>query len=186
MAGTPTPDTFFVTGLTQQQLLASQRRIRSTDELMKRFIPALMFLAVPAWGQNVSTTINPSANSLVPGLVTNQSGAGTPTSFPPFSTRVTRLVISVLYFLFLFGAQAQNVSPRPPGWLNVRDYGAKCDYATDDTAAINAALAATNPTWGGEVYLPPGGCAISAPRKSVLAEGLAVVASVRWINHQQR
>ncbi len=47
------------------------------------------------------------------------------------------------------------------GWANVRNYGAKGDGTTDDTAAIQAALNACPP--GGVVYLPLGIYRTSAP-----------------------
>ncbi|MEV3855044.1 glycosyl hydrolase family 28-related protein [Streptomyces sp. NPDC050095] len=46
-------------------------------------------------------------------------------------------------------------------WLNVRDFGAKGDNVTDDTLAIQAALAAA--PMGGIVYLPAGAYRTSAP-----------------------
>jgi hypothetical protein len=46
-------------------------------------------------------------------------------------------------------------------WLNVLDFGAKGDNSTDDTAAIQAALAAC--PMGGIVYLPAGAYRTSAP-----------------------
>ncbi|MET9816507.1 glycosyl hydrolase family 28-related protein [Streptomyces sp. NPDC006355] len=46
-------------------------------------------------------------------------------------------------------------------WLNVRDFGALGDNLTDDTAAIQAALAAA--PMGGIVYLPAGAYRTSAP-----------------------
>uniref|UniRef100_UPI000EF5A659 right-handed parallel beta-helix repeat-containing protein n=1 Tax=Streptomyces sp. E5N91 TaxID=1851996 RepID=UPI000EF5A659 len=46
-------------------------------------------------------------------------------------------------------------------WLNVRDYGAVGDDTADDTAAIQAALAAC--PMGGIVYLPAGAYRTSAP-----------------------
>ncbi|MBL3670648.1 right-handed parallel beta-helix repeat-containing protein [Streptomyces sp. M2CJ-2] len=46
-------------------------------------------------------------------------------------------------------------------WLNVRDYGAAGDNVNDDTAAIQAALAAC--PMGGIVYLPAGAYRTSAP-----------------------
>ncbi|MGA5076262.1 glycosyl hydrolase family 28-related protein [Streptomyces griseoincarnatus] len=46
-------------------------------------------------------------------------------------------------------------------WLNVRDFGAQGDNVTDDTAAIQAALAAC--PMGGVVYLPAGAYRTSAP-----------------------
>jgi hypothetical protein len=42
------------------------------------------------------------------------------------------------------------------GDINVRDYGAKGDGVTDDTAAINAAITAANAKGGGTVYVPDG------------------------------
>lgn len=46
-------------------------------------------------------------------------------------------------------------------WLNVKDFGAQGDNVTDDTAAIQAALAAC--PMGGIVYLPTGAYRTSAP-----------------------
>ena len=46
-------------------------------------------------------------------------------------------------------------------WLNVKDFGAQGDNVTDDTAAIQAALAAC--PMGGIVYLPAGAYRTSAP-----------------------
>lgn len=43
----------------------------------------------------------------------------------------------------------------PTGWLNVKNFGAVGDGATDDTAAIQAAIDAV-PVAGGVVYLPAG------------------------------
>lgn len=59
--------------------------------------------------------------------------------------------------------------PTDSGALNVRDFGAKGDGVTDDTAAINAALAASGedmgPTFWQDriVYLPDGTYRITAP-----------------------
>lgn len=47
-------------------------------------------------------------------------------------------------------------------WFNVKDYGAKGDNTTDDTAAIQAALTACNAVQGGTVYVPRGNYKISA------------------------
>jgi len=44
----------------------------------------------------------------------------------------------------------------PANWFNVRDYGAKGDRLTADTAALQAALDACGQAGGGTVYLPPG------------------------------
>lgn len=48
-----------------------------------------------------------------------------------------------------------------PGYLNVKNYGAKGDGSTDDTAAINAALTACPE--GGQVFFPPGTYLVSSP-----------------------
>ncbi|MFE2046883.1 glycosyl hydrolase family 28-related protein, partial [Streptomyces sp. NPDC059477] len=62
-------------------------------------------------------------------------------------------------------AHNANAGGGPTGsvrdWLNVRDYGAAGDNVTDDTAAIQAALAAC--PMGGVVYLPVGAYRTSAP-----------------------
>ena len=61
-----------------------------------------------------------------------------------------------------------NASWRTPGtvsgldWFNVRAYGAVGDGVTDDTAALNSALAAANTAGGGTVYLPWGSYLVSA------------------------
>lgn len=47
-------------------------------------------------------------------------------------------------------------------WFNVKDYGAKGDNTTNDTAAIQAALNACNAVGGGTVYLPRGNYKINA------------------------
>ncbi|MEU4920174.1 glycosyl hydrolase family 28-related protein [Streptomyces parvus] len=57
------------------------------------------------------------------------------------------------------GGEDTAVSVRD--WLNVLDFGAVGDNATDDTAAIQAALAAC--PMGGIVYLPAGAYRTSAP-----------------------
>lgn len=63
-------------------------------------------------------------------------------------------------------AWARDVSPPPEGfqrqaWYDVRDYGAAGDGATDDTAAIQAALAAASPS--GAVFFPDGTYLVSSP-----------------------
>ncbi|WP_151480617.1 right-handed parallel beta-helix repeat-containing protein [Streptomyces albicerus] len=54
-----------------------------------------------------------------------------------------------------------TITPSVRDWLNVKDFGAQGDGAADDTAAIQAALAAC--PMGGIVYLPAGAYRTSAP-----------------------
>jgi hypothetical protein len=67
--------------------------------------------------------------------------------------------------------------PKDAGALNVRDFGAKGDGLADDTAAINAALAASGPDTGNSpwhdriVYLPDGTYLISAALSKHYANG---------------
>jgi hypothetical protein len=67
--------------------------------------------------------------------------------------------------------------PSDSGALNVRDYGAKGDGVTDDTAAINAALAASGGDTGTlfwqnrMVYLPNGTYLVSGPLAKHYANG---------------
>lgn len=44
----------------------------------------------------------------------------------------------------------------PPGWINVRDYGARGDGAAIDSPAINRAIVAAAQQGGGTVYFPAG------------------------------
>ena len=49
------------------------------------------------------------------------------------------------------------ICPSPGARLfNVKDYGAKGDALTDDTAAVESALAAASSAGGGVVYMPAG------------------------------
>lgn len=52
------------------------------------------------------------------------------------------------------GASDQIKGPNP--WYDITAWGAKCDGATDDTAAIQAALTAANTAHGGKVFVPMG------------------------------
>src|SRR2546426_11991882 len=55
------------------------------------------------------------------------------------------------------GAAPQAGSP----WYDVRAFGAQGDGTTDDTAAIQSAITAANPT-GGTVFLSPGTYRVTA------------------------
>lgn len=52
---------------------------------------------------------------------------------------------------------------RAADFVNIRDFGAKGDRTTDDTAAINAAYAVIGARGGGHVVWPLGGYKVSAP-----------------------
>lgn len=89
-------------------------------------------------------------------------------------------------FLLLFmmlcplaaGAYAQDIAfPADAGFINVRDFGAKGDGKSDDTAAINAALAASGEDTGRAfwqdkiVYIPKGTYLVSGPLLKRYANG---------------
>jgi hypothetical protein len=74
-----------------------------------------------------------------------------------------------------------------PSWFDVRDYGAKGDGATDDTAAIQAALnaAATSRSGyssmsSGRVLIPTGVYRITSPLTLIGRPGLTIEGEGRW------
>jgi Pectate lyase superfamily protein len=87
-------------------------------------------------------------------------------------TRKTHLLLLAIVLLLpsARAAFADNY-PSDAGIINVKDYGAKGDGVTDDTAAINAAIYASTPSantgnyWGQAVivYFPSGTYIISSP-----------------------
>lgn len=73
-----------------------------------------------------------------------------------------RVLTSLLFVVILAGVivhQSRDAAPLAAGIadtrLNVRDFGAKGNGTTDDTAAIEAAIAAA-PASGATIYFPPG------------------------------
>ena len=63
-------------------------------------------------------------------------------------------------------AQPLPAAPESEETLSVKDYGAKGDGVTDDTAAVNAAAAAV-PAEGGSLAFPPGQYAIAGTAGSI-------------------
>lgn len=61
------------------------------------------------------------------------------------------------------GTVARSVQDRWAGVTNVLDFGAKCDGTTDDTAAVNAAIAYVLSIGGGIVSFPRGTCLMLGP-----------------------
>ncbi len=99
--------------------------------------------------------------------------------------RATYLFL-LLIFIFINPLQAKENScfspeciefPKDAGVINVRDFGAKGDGVTDDTAAINAAIAASGDDtraifWQDKiVYFPSGTYLVSSPIHKLYKEG---------------
>ncbi|GJE00646.1 right-handed parallel beta-helix repeat-containing protein [Methylobacterium isbiliense] len=61
------------------------------------------------------------------------------------------------------GGIARSAAQRLLDVVNVRDHEVKCDYSTDDTVKLQEALDAVHPVYGGDVWIPQGGCFITAP-----------------------
>lgn len=57
------------------------------------------------------------------------------------------------------------------GWFNVKTYGATGDGSTDDTSAINAAIAAWNAAGAGVLYVPAGTYRVTGALTTVTASG---------------
>jgi len=101
-----------------------------------------------------------------PGTLPPGATAGPPTTASPSATpapapRPTSIARGTAVF-------------RPQGIINVRQYGAAGDGATDDTAAIQAAIDAV-PAVGGTVLFPPG-TYIVAPQRTV---GIVIKSNLR-------
>src|SRR5689334_11586431 len=69
-------------------------------------------------------------------------------------TRLCRTLRGVLFLVALFLGRYQTVAAE--GIFNIRDYGAKGDGVTLETAAINQAIEACANSTGGQVLFPPG------------------------------
>ncbi len=71
-------------------------------------------------------------------------------------TRRTAFTSAGLAMLGSSLAAETKVTPNNDHRLNVRDFGAKADQTTDDTAAFQAAIDAAHTAGGGSVFVPPG------------------------------
>lgn len=57
------------------------------------------------------------------------------------------------------------------GYFDIRNYGAKVDGSTDDTAAVQAALTAAVNAGGGDIFFPPGICQMTAAQQTQVNAG---------------
>lgn len=94
-----------------------------------------------AFGTIPSKAIGIRFRNAIPGTVALVSGAITTGDEPPIS-------ISAI------GSVSLNINSNYVQTFNVFNYGAKSDGTTDDTSAIQAAIAAANAVGGGIVYFP--------------------------------
>lgn len=83
---------------------------------------------------------------------------------------------------------AVDADGKPTGWrkkyrdmLNVRDFGAKGDGSTDDTAAIQAAIDRAASTLAMAVYVPAGTYIITAPLViQTYSDAVTTIDGVKW------
>lgn len=83
---------------------------------------------------------------------------------------------------------AVDADGKPTGWrkkyrdmLNVRDFGAKGDGSTDDTAAIQAAIDRAVSTLAMAVYVPAGTYIITAPLViQTYSDAVTTIDGVKW------
>ncbi len=98
----------------------------------------------------------------------------------------SRWILGLFCIWLCAGVARAEEFPADAGALNVRDFGARGDGHTDDTAALLAAIAATGPDgrarfWRNRlVYLPPGTYLVSAPllkryKDGHFASGMALI-----------
>jgi hypothetical protein len=125
---------------------------------------------LPAW------TVDGTGNTIQTGSVTSGDGVVLATTAAPSNPATGALKVyspdgESLYTVdatgkidIISGGAGQGGTP---AWLNVKDFGAKGDGATDDTAAIQQALN-TVPV-GGVVYFPNGIYEISSPLNIAVA-----------------
>src|SRR5690242_16008154 len=66
-----------------------------------------------------------------------------------------------------------NPSPTLEGWFNVKDFGAKGDGRTTDTAAIQKAIDAAHAK-GGVVWLPPGDYLVGSLNLTGISRGICL------------
>jgi hypothetical protein len=125
---------------------AAARVTNLTESYVKQLITNAINAVVPgmideAIDAQVPGMIDTLIDSKVPGMIeTRLNELSAPTGGDPVNPVVNPVIV-------------QNPLA---GALNVRDYGAKGDGVTDDTAAINAAITAANAKGGGTVYVPDG------------------------------
>lgn len=94
---------------------------------------------------------------------------------PTSITRRTAFTSAGLAMLGSSLAAETKVTPRNNHWLDVRDFGAKADQTTDDTAAFQASIDAASLIGGGTVFVPAGMYRINGTlilKRNVTLEGI--------------
>ena len=115
-------------------------------------LPGGLTIAAAGGGGSVA---NPTATIGLTPVNGSASSATRSDGAPPLSQAITPVWTGI--HAFTNDARFKNGEP----WADVKAWGAVCNNVTDDTAAIQSAIASMN-AGGGTVYFPPGACKITS------------------------